>query len=134
MKNGGQAAAWLVKYGRPDTVNGPLHRRRQPRLSVRTAISIASSVPIGTRAGISGALESVHGPRSRKLDADDFLHILESTASRELITRPSIAGLLIEHLAAGEGAPHRHCERGGGILGPVDAVSPQAEPAVHGFR
>jgi len=72
-------------------------------IEVRTAIIQCLQRADRHRAAYIRRLESVHGS-IEKLDADDFLHIIEeSTASRELITRPIHCRPADRAPAAGEG-------------------------------
>ncbi len=81
---------------------------------VRTAIIKASTVPIGT-VPVYQALESVHGS-IEKLDADDFLHIIEKHCQQGVDYQTIHAGLLIEHLPLVKGRLTGIVSRGGGIL------------------
>ena len=81
---------------------------------VRTAIINASPVPIGT-VPVYQALESVHGS-IEKLDADDFLHIIEKHCQQGVDYQTIHAGLLIEHLPKVKGRLTGIVSRGGGIL------------------
>ncbi len=81
---------------------------------VRTAIINASTVPIGT-VPVYQALESVHGS-IEKLDADDFLHIIEKHCQQGVDYQTIHAGLLIEHLPLVKGRLTGIVSRGGGIL------------------
>jgi len=80
----------------------------------RTAIIQASPVPIGT-VPVYQALESVHGS-VRKLDEDDFLHIIEKHCQQGVDYQTIHAGLLIEHLPKVRGRITGIVSRGGGIL------------------
>ncbi|MCY4331029.1 MAG: phosphomethylpyrimidine synthase ThiC [Cyanobacteria bacterium MAG CAR1_bin_15] len=80
----------------------------------RTAIIQASPVPIGT-VPVYQALESVHGS-VRKLDEDDFLHIIEKHCQQGVDYQTIHAGLLIEHLPKVLGRITGIVSRGGGIL------------------
>ena len=81
---------------------------------VRTAIIQASPVPIGT-VPVYQALESVHGS-VRKLDEDDFLHIIEKHCQQGVDYQTIHAGLLIEHLPKVRGRITGIVSRGGGVL------------------
>ena len=81
---------------------------------VRTAIIQSSPVPIGT-VPVYQALESVHGS-VRKLDEDDFLHIIEKHCQQGVDYQTIHAGLLIEHLPKVRGRITGIVSRGGGIL------------------
>ncbi len=81
---------------------------------VRTAIIQASPVPIGT-VPVYQALESVHGS-VRKLDEDDFLHIIERHCQQGVDYQTIHAGLLIEHLPKVRGRITGIVSRGGGVL------------------
>jgi len=80
----------------------------------RTAIIQASPVPIGT-VPVYQALESVHGS-VRKLDEDNFLHIIEKHCQQGVDYQTIHAGLLIEHLPKVRGRITGIVSRGGGIL------------------
>lgn len=80
----------------------------------RTAIIQASPVPIGT-VPVYQALESVHGS-VRKLDEDDFLHIIEKHCQQGVDYQTIHAGLLIEHLPKVRGRITGIVSRGGGVL------------------